>query len=67
VADFYCYEKKAVIELDGPVHEKTEEYDDFRDSELQDLGLRVLRIKNEELENMNEVLKRIKDFLNHSE
>ncbi|MFH0843225.1 MAG: endonuclease domain-containing protein [Bacteroidota bacterium] len=63
VADFYCYEKKAVIELDGPVHDTKEEYDEYRDSELQELGLRVLRIKNRELENMTEVLKKIKDFL----
>ena len=67
VADFYCFEKKAVVELDGPVHDKTEEYDKYRDSELQELGIRVLRIKNEELENMTEVLKRIKLFLNQSD
>jgi len=23
LADFYCYEKKVVIELDGPIHEET--------------------------------------------
>ena len=35
VADFYCSEKKVVIELDGPVHDTSEKYDHFRDSELQ--------------------------------
>ena len=63
IADFYCFEKKAVIELDGPVHEQNEEYDAFRDEEMKDLGLHILRIKNNELENMEEVLLKIKTFL----
>ena len=45
IADFYCYSKKAIIEIDGPVHDLTEEYDHFRDSELKDLGIKILRIK----------------------
>jgi very-short-patch-repair endonuclease len=64
IADFYCYEKKAVIELDGPVHDTTEEYDQYRDSELQELGIHILRIRNEEIENMKEVLNKIRLFLN---
>jgi very-short-patch-repair endonuclease len=64
IADFYCFEKKVVIELAGPVHNDTEEYDIYKDSELMELGFKVLRIKNEELVNMNEVLKKISVFLN---
>ena len=64
IADFYCDEKKAVIEVDGPVHEESEEYDEYRDSELQELGIKVLRIKNEELQDMPKVLDRIKQFIN---
>ena len=64
IADFYCYSKKAIIEIDGPVHDLTEEYDHFRDSELKDLGIKILRIKNEELINIEEVKKKILDFLN---
>jgi very-short-patch-repair endonuclease len=63
IADFYCYEKKAVIELDGPIHEKTAEYDAFRDEEMKNLDLHILRIKNNELENIEEVLLEIEDFL----
>ncbi|MCX6300990.1 MAG: DUF559 domain-containing protein [Bacteroidia bacterium] len=63
IADFYCDEKKAVIEIDGPIHEGSEEYDDYRDSELKELGMHILRIKNEELKNMQEVLIRINTFL----
>ena len=66
VADFYCDAKKTVIELDGPIHETTEEYDNFRESELEDLGLHILRIKNEELKEMKDVLRRIESFLNQT-
>jgi very-short-patch-repair endonuclease len=52
-----------VIELDGPIHEATKEYDEFRDSELENLGIKVLRIKNEELANINEVLQKINSYI----
>jgi very-short-patch-repair endonuclease len=64
VADFYCDEKKAVIELDGSVHDENTEYDQFRDSEMKEMGIKVLRIRNEELINLKEVLSRIRSFLN---
>jgi very-short-patch-repair endonuclease len=64
IADFYCNEKKAVIELDGPIHETTFEYDEFRDFEMENLGTHVLRLKNEELLNMKETLQKIEYFLN---
>ncbi|MCX6302350.1 MAG: DUF559 domain-containing protein [Bacteroidia bacterium] len=64
IADFYCYARKAVIELDGPIHDTSVEYDQFRDSELQELGFHILHIKNEELSNIKEVLCKIILFLN---
>lgn len=63
IADFYCDEKKTVIELDGLTHEATVEYDQFRDDELKRLGLHILRLKNEELDNMDEALLKIQRFL----
>jgi len=64
VADFYCDTKKTVIELDGPIHENNLEYDQFRDTEMVNLGLHILRIKNEELLNIDEVLRNIETYLN---
>lgn len=64
VADFYCNEKKAVIELDGPIHNTTEEYDQFKDSELQNMGIQIIRIKNEELNDIKQTLRKILAFLN---
>ncbi len=66
IADFYCDEKKAVIELDGSVHLETKEYDQFRDIEMKEKGIRVLRIKNNELENIIQVLQKIRIFLEKS-
>jgi very-short-patch-repair endonuclease len=64
VADFYCDVKKTVIELDGPIHESNLEYDLFRDAEMMNLGFHILRIKNDELEDMKNVLKEIETYLN---
>jgi very-short-patch-repair endonuclease len=64
IADFYCDAKKAVIELDGSIHDEKEEYDQFRDEEMKLLGLHVLRLKNEELSEMNITIKKIIIYLN---
>ncbi len=64
VADFYCDSKKTVIELDGPIHEINLESDQFRDAEMVNLGLHILRIKNEELLGIKDVLKKIETYLN---
>lgn len=62
IADFYCHKAKLVIELDGPIHETSENkhYDRGRDAELRAFGLKVLRFKNSEVtENMDNVLHEI--------
>jgi leucyl-tRNA synthetase len=61
IADFYCDEKKTIIELDGSVHLNTKEYDQFKDIELKDKGISVIRVKNDELLHMQKVLQKIKD------
>ena len=67
IADFYCDEKKSVIELDGLIHKSQEEYDQFRDDEMRLKGLHVLRLQNEELSDMPGTLEKIKSFLNSIE
>ncbi|HVN58387.1 MAG TPA: endonuclease domain-containing protein [Bacteroidales bacterium] len=63
IADFYCNEKKVIIELDGNIHDSKQDYDRYRDNELIALGIRVLRIKNSELQDLPSVLQKIKTFL----
>ncbi|OFX36920.1 MAG: hypothetical protein A2X05_10165 [Bacteroidetes bacterium GWE2_41_25] len=63
IADFYCAAKKVIIELDGAIHENNPEYDYFRDSVLQELKIKTLRIKNEELADIKNVIDKIKVYL----
>lgn len=63
-ADFYCAEKKLVIEIDGLIHEKQKEYDASRDYIMNELGLKVLRIRNDEVNHdKNETLQKIRHAL----
>ncbi|NJN96810.1 MAG: DUF559 domain-containing protein [Anaerolineales bacterium] len=60
IADFYCHAARLVIEVDGEIHQQQVEYDAERDRILSARGLRLLRIKNEEVrQNLNSVLARI--------
>ena len=66
IADFYCQKYKLIIELDGKVHdtEEAKEYDGVRDKFFVSLGYKVLRFRNEEVENETEkVLDRIEENL----
>lgn len=63
VPDFYCAEQKLVVELDGGIHLHTQEYDEDRDAIINSLGIRVLRLQNEELQNMKEALNKIHTHL----
>ena len=63
VPDFYCSEKKTIIEIDGKIHEFQKEYDERREEILTNMDLRILRFKNEELKNIADILKRIENFI----
>jgi very-short-patch-repair endonuclease len=63
IADFYCDEIKMAIELDGPIHQYTGEYDQFRDFKMKEKGIQVLRLNNEDLINIEEALQKIRTFL----
>lgn len=51
IADFYCHKAKLIIEIDGGYHNLPEQYlyDKNRDSELEELGLKVIRFTNEQV------------------
>ena len=64
VADFYCHEKKLVIEIDGSQHMQTKEYDKQRDEFFASFGISVLRFWNNEINtNIEGVLMKITQFL----
>jgi very-short-patch-repair endonuclease len=60
VADFYCHQEKLAIELDGRYHEYRLNVDTERTEILNNLGLKVLRFKNEDvINNLNDVLTKV--------
>jgi len=50
IADFFCFEKKLIIEVDGSIHLRQKEYDQFRDLITNDLGFQVIRVTNKTIE-----------------
>jgi len=62
IADFYCHEERLVIEVDGEIHDLSEnmEHDEGRAFEFELNGIHVIRFRNAEvLENIEDVLNRI--------
>ncbi len=60
IADFFCFEKKTVIEIDGKIHRYKRKKDNQRTQILNSLGIRVMRFYNEDVENdLEKVLMRI--------
>jgi very-short-patch-repair endonuclease len=66
ILDFFCHEANLVVEVDGAIHMSSKEYDEERTQYLESTGLRVIRFKNDEIqENVDNVIKTIYVFLNH--
>ena len=66
ILDFYCHKKRLSIELDGKVHDNKEqkEKDIERTAYLNELGIREIRFKNEDiLENIEDVIIEINKML----
>ncbi|HEX2975819.1 MAG TPA: endonuclease domain-containing protein [Bacteroidales bacterium] len=53
IADFYCHEKKLIVEIDGEVHKNPEvlERDESRTYELEKQGITVIRFTNKQIRN----------------
>jgi len=67
VVDFYCHAAKLAIELDGTIHDLDEvkRNDENREQCLKELGLTVLRFKNEDVfKNKKSVLISIRQTVN---
>jgi very-short-patch-repair endonuclease len=62
VPDFYCESEKLAVELDGEIHRFTKKHDAKRDATLNELGIKILRFKNEEVtSDLQTVLQTIKN------
>ena len=65
VADFYCHQLKLIIEVDGSIHEveDVKRNDIIRENHLKDLGLKIIRLKNNDVINhVENVLVQIKIY-----
>lgn len=65
IADFYCPEVLLAIELDGTVHnlKDQKEYDELREEMIEVHRVRVLRIRDQEIEkDIEGVLRKILDL-----
>src|SRR5690606_11095100 len=64
ILDFYCPASQLAVEVDGPIHGRTAIEDAERDSVLATYGIRVLRVRNEEIfEDIQAVLTAIRTAL----
>jgi very-short-patch-repair endonuclease len=49
IVDFYCHKAALVIEVDGDIHDLQQEEDARREKALSELGLRIVRFRNDEV------------------
>lgn len=65
IADFYCHAVRLVIELDGKIHNGQKEYDKGRTAEMEQFDIKVIRFRNEEIENnIENVIMKIESTIN---
>ena len=68
IVDFYCAQVKLILELDGESHDGRQEYDSNREHYLESMGLRVLRIANDDvLKNLDGVVEMIARVAGYAE
>jgi len=64
IVDFYCHRAALVIEVDGDIHDLQKEDDAKRDKALSEMGLRIVRFRNDEvLKNLSEFVEQIKNLV----
>ena len=62
IVDFYCHKANLVVEVDGDFHDFQKQEDALRENALRELGLKVIRFRNEEVfKDLPSVLERIKE------
>ena len=64
IVDFYCHKAALVIEVDGDIHDLQQEEDERRDKVLREMGLRVVRFRNEEvMKNLSAVVGKVRELV----
>ena len=66
IVDFYCHRAALVVEVDGDIHDLQKDEDARREKVLGEMGLRVVRFRNDEvLKNASRsaVIEKIKELV----
>ncbi|MFK7947058.1 MAG: endonuclease domain-containing protein [Saprospiraceae bacterium] len=64
IADFHCFQKKLIVEIDGKIHYTQLEYDKIREDVLKEMGYKIIRFRNEEVLNeWKNVATKLKNFI----
>ena len=51
IVDFYCHKAALVVEVDGDIHDLQKDEDARREKVLNEMGLRIVRFRNDEVVN----------------
>jgi len=61
IIDFYCHKSALVVEVDGYIHDLQHEEDARREKALRELGLRIVRFRNDEVvKDLSTVIEKIR-------
>jgi very-short-patch-repair endonuclease len=65
IVDFYCHQAGLVVEVDGGIHDLQKEEDERREKVLSEMGLRIVRFQNDEVERgLSAVVRKIRQAVN---
>ena len=64
IVDFYCHQASLVIEVDGDIHDLQQEEDARRENVLSEMGLTIVRFRNEDvIKDLPRVVERIRGLI----
>lgn len=64
IVDFYCHKAALVVEVDGDIHDLQQDEDARREKVLREMGLRIVRFRNDEvLKDVSVVVGNIKGLI----
>ena len=67
IVDFYCHKAALVIEVDGDIHDLQQEEDARREKVFSEMGLRIVRFRNEQvMKNLSAVMGKIRELVANS-
>ena len=64
IVDFYCHKAALVVEVDGDIHDLQKDEDARREKVLSEMGLRIVRFRNDEVvKELSAVVGKIKELI----